>query len=67
MMEQDQILQMINYKDSFVAEKSKNVIGLIEGYLGCKLLIEFIALRTKTYSYLIENNDEKQKTQKSVP
>ena len=39
--------------------KNKEVIRLIKGELGGKMIKEFVALRVKTYSYLTENRDKK--------
>ena len=43
--------------------KNKKVIGLIKGELGGKIITEFLALRPKTYSYLMDDgsNDKKAK------
>ena len=35
-------------------KKNKNVIGLMKDKLGGNIITEFVALRTKTYSYLTE-------------
>ena len=42
---------------------SKNVIGLMKHKLEGKIMIEFAALSSKTYSYLIDDgmNDKKEK------
>ena len=44
-------------------EKNKKVIGLMEDELGGKIVTEFVALRPKTYSYLMDDgkNDKKAK------
>ena len=50
-------------------EKTKKVIGLMKDELGGKIVTEFVALRPKTFSYLIDdgNSDKKAKgTKKCV-
>ena len=48
--------------------KNKNVFGVTKDELGGKIMIEFVALRPKTYSYLISNgsNDKKAKGTKKM-
>ena len=41
--------------------KSKKVIGLMKDELGGKTMIKFVGLRTKTYSYLIDDGREDKK------
>ena len=38
--------------------KNKKVIGLMKDELGEKVVTEFVALRPKTYSYLVEDDDD---------
>ena len=44
-------------------EKNKKVLGLIKNKLGGKIMTEFVVLRPKTYSYLMDdgNSDKKAK------
>ena len=42
--------------------KNKTVIGLMNDELGVKIMKQFVALRTKTYNYLTDNNNEDKKT-----
>ena len=44
--------------------KNKKVIGLMKDKLGGQIMKEFVRLRAKIYSYLKENNHEKQQVQK---
>ena len=43
-------------------EKNKKVIGLMKVGLGGKIMIKFVGLKAKTYSYLIDDNSEDKKT-----
>ena len=54
----DNIFDTSNYevKRPLPRGKSKNVIGLMKDELGREIIMEFIALRTKTYSYLTDND-----------
>ena len=49
-----------------VQERTKNVIGLMKDELGGKIITRFVALRPKTYSYLMDNDntDKKAKSRK---
>ena len=46
--------------------KNKKVTGLMKNKLGQKTMVKFVWLRTKTYSYLIDdgNGDKKSRRQK---
>ena len=43
--------------------KNKDLIGLFKDELGGRIMKEFCALRTKTYSYLMDDNSEVTKSQ----
>ena len=44
--------------------KNRKAIGLMKDELGEKILIEFVALRPKTYSYLMDDGNDDKKEQK---
>ena len=43
---------------SLPKEKNKKVIELMKDELGGKIIIKFVGLRAKTYSYLIDDGSE---------
>ena len=45
--------------------ENKKVIGLMKDELGRKIMMEFVGLRVKTYSYLIDNDSEDKKAKGS--
>ena len=58
MLELDLMLLVISQKDHYRKEKNENVTGLIKPVLGGKIMIEFAALTSKTYSHLTDDRDE---------
>ena len=65
MLKLDLILPIMNYNatpliDHYQKEKRK-VIGLMKFELDGKIMTKFIRLRTKMYSYLIQNSSEEKK------
>ena len=44
--------------------KYKKVTGLMKDQLAGKTIADFVALRTKTYSYLIDDGDENKKSKR---
>ena len=45
-------------------EKIKKVIWLTKDYLGAKIMLKFVELRAKTYSYLRDDGNEDEKKKK---
>ena len=43
-------------------EKNKRLIELMKDELGRKIMTEFVGLRPKTYSYLIDNGNSDKKS-----
>ena len=46
----------MNAIDDYLQKKHKKVIGLIKDELGRKIKTEFVALRPKSYSYLMDDS-----------
>ena len=42
-------------------EKNKKVIGFMKDELGGKIMVKFVGLKAKTYSYLIDDSSEDKK------
>ena len=63
MLIKDMIHQIIRLIDHCLQEKNRKVIGLMKDQLSGKTMTEFVALRSKTYSYLMDNcnSDKKAK------
>ena len=61
-----QIMSAIDH--CLLEKKNKKVIGLMKDELGGKIMTVFVALRPKTYSYLMDdgNSDKKTKGTKNV-
>ena len=53
-----------NYEDKrpFPKGKNKKVIGLMRDKLGVKILIKFVSLRPKKYSYLMDHGNSDKRT-----
>ena len=60
MLKQDRTLQIINKKCGFQKDKKK-VTGLMKDESGRKTITTFVGLRSKTYSYLIDEGNEDKK------
>ena len=45
--------------------KNKKVIGLFKGELGGRIMKEFVRLRTKTYTYLMDDDTEHKKAKET--
>ena len=69
------ILQMMLKKDSthhkvdrpLPTGKNKKMIGLMEDKLGGKIMTEFVALRPRTYSYLMDDSSNDKKAKQATP
>ena len=48
----------MNQTDHYLKEKNKEVIRLISDELDGKSMTKFVALRAKTYTYLIDDSSE---------
>ena len=46
--------------------KNNKIIGLIKHELGRKIITTFFRLRAKTYSYLIDDSSEDEKTKGTI-
>ena len=53
----------MNLTDHYQKEKNKKVTGLMKDELGGKIVIKFVGLRAKTYSYLIDDGSEDKKAE----
>ena len=61
MLKKDLVNQMMNSIDYCLLEKIKKVIGLIKYELRGKIMMEFGALRPKTYSYIMDDGNSNKK------
>ena len=59
MLKKDLAIQILKQTDNYL--KNKKVIGPIEGESGAQIMKEIVGLRTETYSYSKDNNDEDKK------
>ena len=57
------IFDTSNYEldKQLIKGKNKNIIKLVKDELGKKIMIQFLRLRVKTYSYLIHDGNEDKK------
>ena len=61
MLKEDLTPRVMNQKNCCQKEKIKKEIDLMKAELCGKIMKEFVELRTKTYSYLTDDNDESKK------
>ena len=54
-----------NDKRPILIGMNKKVIGLFKDKLGGKIMKEFVALRAKTYAYLMDDDSEKKKAKET--
>ena len=59
MLKKDLAIQILKQTDNYL--KNKKVIGPIEDESGAQIMKEIVGLRTETYSYSKDNNDEDKK------
>ena len=59
MLKKDLAIQILKQTDNY--QKNKKVIGPIEDESGAQIMKEIVGLRTETYSYSKDNNDEDKK------
>ena len=61
MLKKDSIHQIMMLIDHCLQEKNEKVIGLMKNELRGKVMIEFVAIRSKTYSYLMDDGNSNKK------
>ena len=62
MFKQDLILQIMKQIDLYLKDKIRKVVGLMKDELGGKLMTKFVALKQKSQSYLIVDDDKNKKS-----
>ena len=60
-LKKDSIHQIMMLIDHCLQEKNEKVIGLMKNELRGKVMIEFVAIRSKTYSYLMDDGNSNKK------
>ena len=66
MLKRTLIHQIIKLIDPCLRERKKKGIGLMKDELGGKIMTEFVALRPKTYAYVIDDDDSEVKKAKGT-
>ena len=64
MLKLDLILQIMNLIHCYEKEKRKTMIGLMKDALLGTIIIKFVRIRSKIYTYLIDDGSEDKKKQK---
>ena len=64
MLKLDLILQIMNLIHWYEKEKRKTMIGLMKDALLGTIIIKFVRIRSKIYTYLIDDGSEDKKKQK---
>ena len=62
MLKIDLILEIMNQIDHYLKEKVTKLTRLMKDELGGKIVLKFVGLRAKTYSYLTDYGREETKT-----